>query len=131
MFVPLRVKLSSLNISFRRSKLLCHNYSVFSAGQLRLFLSFYFLATTSSVNSFRSTYYSVHRSTSSDGPSSCEPDVQKLVSTLTFEDLITGDKGVTAARSLVNVIINQQIGQQISVGLVDVVACNDAHCRAG
>ena len=46
---------------------------------------------------------------------SCEPDIQKLVSSLTFEDLITADKGVTASRSLVNVIINQQIGQQISV----------------
>ncbi len=47
---------------------------------------------------------------------SCDPEIQKLVSSLTFEDLITVDKGVTASRALVNVIINQQIGQQISVG---------------
>lgn len=46
---------------------------------------------------------------------SCDPEIQKLVSSLTFEDLITVDKGVTASRALVNVIINQQIGQQISV----------------
>ena len=46
---------------------------------------------------------------------SCEAEVQRLVSALSFEDLITADKGVTASRSLVNVIINQQIGQQISV----------------
>ena len=46
---------------------------------------------------------------------SCEPDVQKVVSSLTFEELITSDKGVTASRALVNVIINQHIGQQISV----------------
>ncbi|PIL32067.1 transporter [Ganoderma sinense ZZ0214-1] len=51
----------------------------------------------------------------------CEPDAQKLVSSLTFEDLITSDKGVTASRSLVNVIINQQIGQQISVDTISEV----------
>ncbi|KAI0757109.1 nucleoporin [Daedaleopsis nitida] len=53
--------------------------------------------------------------------SHCEPDIQKLVSSLTFEDLITADKGVTASRSLVNVIINQQIGQQISVDTISEV----------
>ncbi|RPD63049.1 nucleoporin [Lentinus tigrinus ALCF2SS1-6] len=53
--------------------------------------------------------------------SHCEPDIQKLVSSLTFEDLITSDKGVTASRSLVNVIINQQIGQQISVDTISEV----------
>ncbi|KAI0735282.1 nucleoporin [Earliella scabrosa] len=51
----------------------------------------------------------------------CEPDIQKLVSSLTFEDFITADKGVTASRSLVNVIINQQIGQQISVDTISEV----------
>ena len=34
---------------------------------------------------------------------------------LTFEQLITTQDGITASRALVNVIINQQIGQQISV----------------
>ncbi|KAH9944478.1 nucleoporin [Epithele typhae] len=53
--------------------------------------------------------------------SHCEPDMQKLVSSLTFEDLIAADKGVTVARALVNVIINQQIGQQISVDTISEV----------
>ncbi|TBU35136.1 nucleoporin [Dichomitus squalens] len=51
----------------------------------------------------------------------CEPDIQKLVSSLTFEELITSDKGVAASRALVNVIINQQIGQQISVDTISEV----------
>jgi nuclear pore complex protein Nup155 len=34
---------------------------------------------------------------------------------LTFEDLITSQNGVTASRALVNVVIDQQIGQQIGV----------------
>jgi len=34
---------------------------------------------------------------------------------MTFEDLVTTQNGVTAARALVNVVIDQQIGQQISV----------------
>ncbi|KAI0670007.1 nucleoporin [Trametes maxima] len=51
----------------------------------------------------------------------CDQDAQKLVSSLTFEDLITADKGVTASRALVNVIINQQIGQQISVDTISEV----------
>ena len=45
----------------------------------------------------------------------CEPDVQQMIANLTFEDLITNEKGITASRALVNVVINQQIGQQISV----------------
>ncbi|KAI0824272.1 nucleoporin [Trametes gibbosa] len=53
--------------------------------------------------------------------SQCDGEVQKLVSALTFEDLITVDKGVTASRALVNVIINQQIGQQISVDTISEV----------
>jgi len=46
---------------------------------------------------------------------SCDTDVQKIVSSLTFEDLITTQNGLTVSRALVNVIIDQQIGQQISV----------------
>lgn len=42
---------------------------------------------------------------------------------MTFEDLITTQNGVTAARALVNVVIDQQIGQQISVR-----NCCDALC---
>ncbi|KAL1952061.1 hypothetical protein VTO73DRAFT_1210 [Trametes versicolor] len=53
--------------------------------------------------------------------SHCDPEIQRLVSSLTFEDLITVDKGVTASRALVNVIINQQIGQQISVDTISEV----------
>ncbi|KAH9857879.1 nucleoporin [Lenzites betulinus] len=53
--------------------------------------------------------------------SQCDGEVQKVVSVLTFEDLITVDKGVTASRALVNVIINQQIGQQISVDTISEV----------
>jgi len=34
---------------------------------------------------------------------------------MTFEELITGQNGVAASRALVNVIIDQQIGQQIAV----------------
>jgi nuclear pore complex protein Nup155 len=45
----------------------------------------------------------------------CDPDTQKLITSMTFEDLITSQNGVTAARALVNVVIDQQIGQQISV----------------
>lgn len=45
----------------------------------------------------------------------CEPSVQKLIANLTYEDLITTPDGVTVSRGLVNVVINQQIGQQISV----------------
>jgi hypothetical protein len=37
---------------------------------------------------------------------------------MTFEELITGQNGVAASRALVNVIIDQQIGQQIAVSNV-------------
>lgn len=47
----------------------------------------------------------------------CEPDIQKLIISLTFEELITTRDGMTASRALVNVVIDQQIGQQISVRL--------------
>ncbi|KZT72803.1 nucleoporin [Daedalea quercina L-15889] len=51
----------------------------------------------------------------------CEPDAQRLVTNMSFEDLITDEKGVVASRALVNVVINQQIGQQISVDTVSEV----------
>ncbi|KAI0963698.1 hypothetical protein AcW1_000705 [Taiwanofungus camphoratus] len=51
----------------------------------------------------------------------CEPDIQKLVTSMTSEDLITDQKGVTTSRALVNVVINQQIGQQISVDTISEV----------
>jgi hypothetical protein len=46
----------------------------------------------------------------------CDPSVQKSLSEMTFEDLVTSQDGVTVSRALVNVVIDQQIGQQISVG---------------
>ena len=45
----------------------------------------------------------------------CDPSVQKSLSEMTFEDLVTSQNGVTVSRALVNVVIDQQIGQQISV----------------
>lgn len=45
----------------------------------------------------------------------CDADVQKLISSQTFEDLITTQNGMLVSRALVNVVIDQQIGQQISV----------------
>jgi nuclear pore complex protein Nup155 len=40
---------------------------------------------------------------------------QKLIGSMTFEELVTGQNGVVTSRALVNVIIDQQIGQQIAV----------------
>ncbi|KAH9950428.1 nucleoporin [Amylocystis lapponica] len=51
----------------------------------------------------------------------CDTDTQKLISSMTFEDLITDQKGITISRALVNVLINQQIGQQISVDTISEV----------
>ncbi|KAF8971407.1 nucleoporin [Flammula alnicola] len=48
--------------------------------------------------------------------SKCDAETQKLISAQTFEDLITSQHGMTISRALVNVVIDQQIGQQISVG---------------
>jgi nuclear pore complex protein Nup155 len=45
----------------------------------------------------------------------CDSSVQKSLSEMTFEDLATSQNGVTVSRALVNVVIDQQIGQQISV----------------
>ena len=50
----------------------------------------------------------------------CDPPVQKSLLDMTFEDLVTSQDGVTVSRALVNVVIDQQIGQQISVGLQSV-----------
>ncbi|KIM48278.1 hypothetical protein M413DRAFT_439999 [Hebeloma cylindrosporum] len=48
----------------------------------------------------------------------CEADIQKLIAAQTFEDLITTQHGITISRALVNVVIDQQIGQQISVDTI-------------
>lgn len=45
-------------------------------------------------------------------------ETQKLITSLTFEELITGQNGVAASRALVNVVIDQQIGQQIAVDTI-------------
>lgn len=47
----------------------------------------------------------------------CDKETQTLVSNMTFEELITTAQGLHVSRALVNVIINRQIGQQISVSL--------------
>ncbi|KAH7928555.1 nucleoporin [Leucogyrophana mollusca] len=51
----------------------------------------------------------------------CDPDTQKLVTSMTFEDLVTTQNGVTVSRALVNIVIDQQIGQQISVDTISEV----------
>jgi len=45
----------------------------------------------------------------------CDSSVQKLLPGMSFEDLVTSQNGVSVSRALVNVVIDQQIGQQISV----------------
>ncbi|KAA1468695.1 nucleoporin [Dentipellis sp. KUC8613] len=47
-----------------------------------------------------------------------DAETQKIIDTLTFEELITGRNGVAASRALVNVIIDLQIGQQIAVDTI-------------
>lgn len=59
-----------------------------------------------------------NRSLHADGRR-CDSEVQKLVTSMTFEELVVDEKGVSSARALVNVVINQQIGQQISVSDFD------------
>lgn len=44
-----------------------------------------------------------------------DKEMQTLVSNMTYEELITTVNGLHVSRALVNVIINRQIGQQISV----------------
>jgi hypothetical protein len=46
---------------------------------------------------------------------SCDAETQDLIVATTFEDLITTNSGMLISRALVNVVIDQQIGQQISV----------------
>lgn len=50
----------------------------------------------------------------------CDPETQKLVTAMTYEELVTTQNGINASRALVNVVIDQQIGQQISVSLPSV-----------
>ncbi|KAG6898064.1 hypothetical protein C0992_006542 [Termitomyces sp. T32_za158] len=50
--------------------------------------------------------------------SQCDPEIQTLIAAQTFETLITSQDGMTISRALVNVIIDQQIGQQISVSIL-------------
>ncbi|KAL0578729.1 hypothetical protein V5O48_003285 [Marasmius crinis-equi] len=56
--------------------------------------------------------------------SKCDPETQNIVTSLTFEDLLTTQNGLNASRALVNVIIDQQIGQQISVDTISEVLQN-------
>ncbi|CAA7258664.1 unnamed protein product [Cyclocybe aegerita] len=53
--------------------------------------------------------------------SKCDAEVQKLIAAQTFEELITSQHGITISRALVNVVIDQQIGQQISVDTISEV----------
>ncbi|KAJ6621663.1 nucleoporin [Mycena sp. CBHHK59/15] len=48
----------------------------------------------------------------------CDAETQKIITVLTYEDLITTQNGMTISRALVNVVIDQQIGQQISVDTI-------------
>jgi nuclear pore complex protein Nup155 len=41
--------------------------------------------------------------------------VQKTIAGLTFEQLVTASAGVTVSRALVNILIDEQIGQQVGV----------------
>ncbi|KAG7450597.1 nucleoporin [Guyanagaster necrorhizus] len=51
----------------------------------------------------------------------CAADVQSMFKSLTFEDLIITHNGMTVSRALVNVVIDQQIGQQLSVDTISEV----------
>ncbi|KAJ6575033.1 nucleoporin [Mycena capillaripes] len=51
----------------------------------------------------------------------CDAETQKIITSLTYQDLITTQNGMTISRALVNVIIDQQIGQQISVDTISEV----------
>ncbi|KAF8898825.1 nucleoporin [Infundibulicybe gibba] len=53
--------------------------------------------------------------------SQCDSEIQKLVVSQTFSDLITTQNGVSISRALVNVVIDQQIGQQISIDAISEV----------
>ena len=45
----------------------------------------------------------------------CEPQIQKMFAEQTFGNLITKKEGMEVSSALVNVVIDQQIGQQLSV----------------
>jgi hypothetical protein len=45
----------------------------------------------------------------------CDTEAQRNVASLTFEDLVTAVNGVSASRALVNILIDEQIGQQVGV----------------
>ncbi|KAI6047699.1 nucleoporin [Pisolithus marmoratus] len=51
----------------------------------------------------------------------CDLDTQKRITCMTYEDLITTQNGLNVSRALVNVVIDQQIGQQISVDTISEV----------
>ncbi|TFK30342.1 nucleoporin [Coprinopsis marcescibilis] len=51
----------------------------------------------------------------------CDAETKKLMETQTFEDLVTTVNGMNISRALVNVVIDQQIGQQISVDTISEV----------
>ncbi|KAK2461979.1 hypothetical protein APHAL10511_006442 [Amanita phalloides] len=51
----------------------------------------------------------------------CDKEVQQITASQTFEDLITTQNGLIVSRALVNVVIDQQIGQQISVDTISEV----------
>ncbi|KAJ7783706.1 nucleoporin [Mycena maculata] len=51
----------------------------------------------------------------------CDAETQKVITSLTYQDLITTHNGMTISRALVNVVIDQQIGQQISVDTISEV----------
>ncbi|KAF8647929.1 hypothetical protein AX16_006461 [Volvariella volvacea WC 439] len=53
--------------------------------------------------------------------SQCDPSIQQSILAQTFEDLITTQNGIVISRALVNVVIDQQIGQQISVDAISEV----------
>ncbi|GLB36074.1 putative non-repetitive/WGA-negative nucleoporin C-terminal [Lyophyllum shimeji] len=53
--------------------------------------------------------------------SQCDPEIQRLIAAQTFESLISTQDGMTISRALVNVVIDQQIGQQISVDTISEV----------
>ncbi len=61
---------------------------------------------------YRPSFYNFH---DTDKFTRTDDATQKLIDSMTFEELITGQNGVVASRALVNVIIDQQIGQQIAV----------------
>ncbi|KIY50546.1 nucleoporin-domain-containing protein [Fistulina hepatica ATCC 64428] len=51
----------------------------------------------------------------------CDAETKNMLSNITFEGLITSVTGIHISRALVNVIIDQQIGQQISVDTISQV----------